>query len=132
MFVDLSGAFDSINHNLLVAKLVPYDFWGISLQLMRTYLKNRKERVNVTSSFSEFKTILTGVSQGSILSRLLFNIFLNDLLLFGTYSHQSNYVDENTLHCFSNNIIDVNDKLKIDLTQVMELVRCKLHGIKCW
>ena len=120
MFMDPSRAFDSINHNLLVAKLEPYDFSGISLQLMRTYLKN-----------CESKTILTSVLQGSILGRLLFNIFLNDIFLFGTYPHQSNYADENTLHCFSNNIIDVNDKLKIDLTQVMELLRCKLHGIKC-
>ena len=131
MFMDPSRAFDSINHNLLVAKLEPYDFSGISLQLMRTYLKNCKQRVHVKGSFSESKTILTSVLQGSILGRLLFNIFLNDIFLFGTYLHQSNYADENTLHCFSNNIIDVNDKLKIDLTQIMELLRCKLHGIKC-
>ena len=79
MFINLSRAFDSINHNLLVAKLEAYDFSGISLQLMRTYLENRKQELIAKSSFSECKTILTGVPQGSILGRLLFNIFLNDL-----------------------------------------------------
>ena len=46
MFMDLSKAFNSINHNLLVAKLVAYDFSRISPQLMRSYLKNRSQSVN--------------------------------------------------------------------------------------
>ena len=57
MFMDPSRAFDSINQNLLVAKLEPYDFSGISLQLMRTYLKNCKQRVHVKRSFSESKNV---------------------------------------------------------------------------
>ena len=117
--MDLSKAFDSINHNLLVAKLEAYSFSGISSQLMKSYLKNRKHRINVNSSFSEWETILTGVPQGSILGPLLFNVFLNDLLLFVTHFRLSNYADENTQYCFSNNISDVKDNI-IDLAQVIE------------
>ena len=52
MFLYPSKAFDSVNHNLLVAKLETYGFRRISLQLMRNCLKNRKHRVNVNSSFN--------------------------------------------------------------------------------
>ena len=87
---------------------------------MRNYLKNRKERVNVNSRFSEWEAIFTFVPQGSILGILLFNIFLNDLFLVVTHSHLNGYVDDITLHCFGTNINQVSDKLKIDLAQVME------------
>ena len=59
------------------------------------------EKVNVNSSFSEWDTVLIGDPQGSILGPLFFNIFSNDLLLFVTHSHLSNYTDDNTLYCFS-------------------------------
>ena len=89
-FMDFSKAFDAVNHNLLVAKLVAYGFSRISLQLMRSYLKNRKQRVNVNRSFSKWETILNGVLQGFILDSLLFHIFLNDLFLVAIHSHLSN------------------------------------------
>lgn len=59
MFLDLSKAFDSINHNLFVSKLETCGFRRISLQLQRNYLKNYKERVNLNMSLSEWETILT-------------------------------------------------------------------------
>ena len=56
MFIDPSKTFDSINHNVLVTKLEAHGFLVISLQLMRNYLKNRKQRVTVNSSLSEWET----------------------------------------------------------------------------
>ena len=87
---------------------------------MRSYLKNRKERVRVSSSFTQWETIFTFAPQGSTLGLFLFNIFLNDLLLNLTNSHLNNYADDNTLYCFRNNINSVSDKLRIDLAQIME------------
>ena len=66
------------------------------------------------------ETIFTSVPQGSILGPLQFNIYLNDLFLVVTHSHLRHYADDNTLRCVSKNINDVNDKLRIDLAQVME------------
>ena len=65
MLINLSKAFDSINLNFLVVKLGAYGFSGITLQFIRRYLKKRKQRVNVNSTFSEWESILTGVLQDS-------------------------------------------------------------------
>ena len=62
-----------------------------------------------------WEAILTSLLQSSILGPSLFNIFLNDLFLFVTHCHLSNKAVDNTLYCFSDNISDVSDKLRIDL-----------------
>lgn len=118
--MDLSKAFDSINHNFLVSKLKAYGFSGIALQFIKSYLKNRKQKVNLNNTFSEWKTILNDVLQGSILGNLLLTIFLNHFFLLACHSYLRNYADDNTLYCFDDNINDANDKLRIDLVQVME------------
>ena len=78
--MDLSKAFDSLPHSLLIAKLAAYDFSKNALKLMYSYLYNRKQRTRVGSAFSDWLEIILGVPQGSILEPLLFNIFINDLL----------------------------------------------------
>ena len=80
ILIDLQKAFDTINHDLLLAKLEAYGFSKISIEFMHSYLKNRKQRVLINNSFSESKKITIGVPQGSILCPLTFNIFVNDFL----------------------------------------------------
>ena len=80
--MDLSKAFDTINHDLLIAKLEAYGFSTNALLFMPSYLKNRSQRVSINSSFSTWEKIIAGVPQGSILRPLLFNIFLNDIFYF--------------------------------------------------
>ena len=72
--MDLSKAFDVINHSLLLAKLEIYGVSMTSLKLMQSYLCNRFRRTSVNTSISDWKEIGTGVPQGSILRPLLFNI----------------------------------------------------------
>ena len=78
---------------------------------MKSYLTNRKQRIRVNKTFSEWEKITTGVSQGSILGLLLFNIFLNDLFLFISKSFLSNYVDDNTLYTFGEDLEKIKDNL---------------------
>ena len=80
LFMDLSRAFNTINRDLLLAKLHAYGFLRNALNLMCSYLKNRKQRLQSNSNFSATKTVIAGVLQGSKDGPLLFNFFINDLV----------------------------------------------------
>ena len=79
--MDLSKLFDCIPHDLLIAKLHAYEFSFETLTFLNSYLRNCKQCVKINNICSNFLKILSGVPQGSILSPILFNIFLNDLFL---------------------------------------------------
>ena len=80
VLMDLSKAFDCIPHDLLIAKLYAYGFREKSAVFLYSYLKRRKQNVKIDDILSTFQSLISGVSQGSILGPVLFNIFLNDLL----------------------------------------------------
>ena len=63
-FMDLSKAFDCVNHGLLLAKLSAHGLNSDALQLIRSYLTNRKQRVKINSSYSAWEQIKMGVPQG--------------------------------------------------------------------
>ena len=67
VIMDLSRAFDTINHELLIAKLHAYGVTKPALKLLYSYLRNRWHRTKINTSFSTWKELLTGVPQGSIL-----------------------------------------------------------------
>ena len=109
---DLSKAFDCLRHDLLIAKLHAYGIKKGSLNLLFSYLKNRKQRVCLNNTYSEWVDILFGVPQGSILGPLLFNRFLCDLFLFLHDIPVVNYADDNTPYCTGLKIPDVLIKLE--------------------
>ena len=69
ILMDLSKAFDCLNHKLLIAKLEAYGFSRAALELIHDYLSNRKQRVRINGSFSSWQESFRGVPQGSVLGR---------------------------------------------------------------
>ena len=111
LFMDLSKAFDTINHDLMLAKLKAHGFSINALDLMHICSKNRKQKVQINNLE---RNVIAGVSQGSIDGPLLFNLFINDLVFFIRYSVLSNYADDNNLFVIGKNKEDIKSLLLLD------------------
>ena len=81
LLIDLSKAFDTINHELLIAKLHAYGFSIKALEVLLSYLQERWQRVKINTTFSSWTQLLQGVPQGSFLGPMLFNIYINDMFV---------------------------------------------------
>ena len=110
ILMDLSKAFDTINHELLIAKLEAYGFGENALETMHSYLSDRWQRTKVNSSFSSWKELFCGVPQGSVLGPILFNIYLNDL--FYVLADVCNFADDTTLYACDMNLESVLSQLE--------------------
>ena len=98
VLMDLSKAFDTINHGLLIAKLHAYGFSMDALEIAHSYLSNIWHRTKVDGTFSSWKQILSGVPQGSVNGPKWFNIYLNDFffLFLDTKTKVCNIADDST------------------------------------
>ena len=112
IFLDLSKAFDTIDHNILLQKLEHYGIEGIPLQLLKNYLTNRKRYVKFYDIKSNLLQIKTGVSQGSILGPLLFIIYINDFSRATTIFDFICYADDTTLFCTISKLVNARTKCK--------------------
>ena len=104
LFLDLSKAFDTLEHKVLLDKMYRYGIRGSSLDWFRSYLENRKIRVKcrVASSgrieHSEYQTVNYGTPQGSCLGPLIFLIFTNDLNQHLHHCSSILFADDTTLY----------------------------------
>ena len=120
ILTDLSKAFDCLSHDLLIAKLEAYGFNENSLKYIYSYLKDRKQRTKIESSYSTWKELKCGVPQGSILGPLLFNIFINDIFYFINETRIANYADDNTVHAISDNIQNLLNILETETNVILK------------
>ena len=97
IYIDLSKAFDSLNHKILLDKLKHYGIRGKSNDLLKNYLNERVQYVELNETRSNFCKIRCGVPQGSILGPLLFIIYVNDIINITQLLHPILYADDITL-----------------------------------
>ena len=109
LFLDLSKAFDTLLHEVILKKMEQYGIRGTCLSWMRSYLNNRRMRVkcatpeSTTSIRSNIKPVEYGTPQGSCLGPLLFLIFCNDLNLQLQYLRSIQFADDTTIYMGHNN-----------------------------
>ena len=97
VFLDLSKAFDTLDHSILLKKLNFYGISGIPLQWFSSYFMNREQLVDYDGTFSSVTILNTGVPQGSILGPLLFIIYMNDIHEASENFHAILYADDTSL-----------------------------------
>ena len=123
VLMDLSKAFGSIPHDLLIAKMYAYGFSIDAVTFFYSYLKRRKQNVRINDTHSIFQILLSGVPQGSILGPLLFNIFINDLCLWITKTHLLNFADDNTISAAGKTTEDLIYTLETESQKAIEWFR---------
>ena len=119
-FIDLSKAFDTVNHTILQAKLYKYGVRGCALDWVKSYLEKRSQYVCCNSYESSMHEIRCGVPQGSILGPLLFLIYVNDIMQVSTKVMPLLYADDTNLFCSGKNISEIIDTLNNELTLYMK------------
>ena len=102
--MDLRKAIDCLPHCLTICKLHSYGVSREACTLIASYLRDRKQRIKLGNSRSEWTELFKGVPQGSILGPLIFNIFLNDIFYFVSEGDLHNYADDNCISVSHQNI----------------------------
>ena len=134
IIMDFSKVLDTINHDLLIAKLHVYGFSKESLKLIKSYLTNRWQITKLNTGFSKWTEILLGVPQGSVLGPLLFNIYIKDLFFLVENTNICNYGDETTFFACDSDLHYLISRLEHDYVLVIEWFECnymKRNHDKC-
>ena len=119
VFLDLSKAFDTIDHALMLTKLKDLGFSDAAVNWFRAYLSNRTQSVCVNGVVSDPQPIAFGVPQGSLLGPLLFIAYINDLPSVVNNCEIQLYADDTLLFYSSNSISDIEHHLTEDLGSIV-------------
>ena len=128
--MDLSKAFDTLNHDMLIYKLKAYGLSETSLKLMQSYLTNRKQYVEINITQSTKNYISVGVPQGSILGPLLFIIYINDIIHSSTVFKFIIFADDTTLYYNTlDTQEDMDDILNDELVQINNWLKVNILSL---
>ena len=120
IFIDFKKAFDCVQHDILINKLRDIGFNESALSWTADYLQERKQRVKVNGSLSDFETVKQGVPQGSILGPLLYIIYANDIQATVKKCKITLYADDTVIYSSSKSAKKALAKVQKDVDNLIE------------
>ena len=120
IFLDLSKAFDTVNHSILLSKLNSYGIRSIENQWFKSYLSNRKQKVFVNGIESSSLLISSGVPQGSILGPFLFLVYINDIVKSTNYFSVRLFADDTSLTATGKDLEVLLQRINSELPAIYE------------
>ena len=131
VFVDLQKAFDTVNHDILIAKLDHYGIRGLANDWFSSYLKNRSQFVSILGYDSSIKPINHGVPQGSVLGPLLFLMYINDLHFAIKKSKVYHFADDTNLLNISTSPKKMEKDINFDLKILYKWLLANKISLNC-
>jgi ribonucleases P/MRP protein subunit RPP40 len=128
LFIDFKKAFDMVDRDLLIYKLLNYGFDDLAIKIIINYFNGRSQVVKIDDILSNLADLLLEIVQGSCLGPLFFIIYTNDLPRFLKDILSKLFADDTTLIFSGNTLNVVNERMKVGIMQLNEW--CK-HNINC-
>lgn len=120
IFLDLSKAFDLVDHDMLIDKLYKYGFRGMVGDWLRSYLSERKQLTVVNTYQSNMLKISCGVPQGSVLGPMLFLLYINDIALCVKDGSMVLFADDTSYLFSDKDVISLTEQLQIRINKLVE------------
>jgi hypothetical protein len=118
VFVDLSKAFDTLDHNILLAKLEYYGIRGICQEWFKNYLHNRSQYVYLNGASSTMCQVVCGVPQGSVLGPLLFILYINDIPNCSKILKFILFADDTNLFYCNKSLTELESVMNVELSKL--------------
>ena len=115
LFIDITKAFDTVNHNILLNKLYDFGFRGNMHDFLKFYLKNRSQKVKIRDTLSNNLPINVGVPQGSVLGPVLFLLYIESIFHLNLIGRITAFADDLALSYVGHSYLNLKQQISDDL-----------------